>query len=102
MATEPGVDSPYAEAPAAIVGGKPTTPRKRTDHVFIGRARIQLIAGMIPVNLVNAIRVVGFDYGMSAQEVAERVVDGHLVLWETDLDLGLGSSPPKQMVAASP
>ncbi|MEE8523170.1 MAG: hypothetical protein V3T72_04505, partial [Thermoanaerobaculia bacterium] len=67
------------------------------------KARIQLIAGMIPVNLINAIRVVGFDYFMSAREVAERIVDGHLVLWETDLDLGLsGFPPPDRAVAASP
>ncbi len=36
MATVPGVDSPYAEEPAAVIGGKPTKPRKRTNHMFIG------------------------------------------------------------------
>ncbi len=54
------------------------------------KARIQLIAGMVPVNLIHEIKDVGFDYFMSAREVAEKVVEGHLVLWETDLDLGLG------------
>jgi hypothetical protein len=68
------------------------------------KARIELVAGMVPVNLVNEIKGVGFDYFMSAREVAERVVAGHLVLWETDLDLGLGEGPPmvRSTAAASP
>jgi hypothetical protein len=43
-------------------------------------ARVQLIAGMVPVNLVHEISSVGFDYGMSAREVAAEVVRGHMVL----------------------
>lgn len=31
---------------------------------------VRLIAGMVPINLVNEIKDVGFDYGMSAHEVA--------------------------------
>lgn len=42
---------------------------------------VRLIAAMVPVNLVAAIASVGFDYGLSAREVAKRVVDGHQVLW---------------------
>ena len=56
------------------------------------RAELAIVAGMIPVNLVDAIQGVGFDYFMSAQEVAQRVVDGHLVLWQTHIDLGLGDA----------
>ena len=44
--------------------------------------RIQLIAGMVPVNLVHEISDVGFDYGMSAKQIAKGVVDGHLVIQE--------------------
>ena len=81
----------YRIKPAALTGKGPYT------------ARVQLIAGMVPVNLINEIKGVGFDYFMSAREVAEKVVEGHLVLWETDLDLGLGSpKKPRQAVAASP
>jgi hypothetical protein len=36
MGLEPGRPSGFAEAPAAIVGGVPTKPRKRTNHMFIG------------------------------------------------------------------
>lgn len=44
--------------------------------------RVQLIAGMVPVNLVHEISSVGFDYGMSAKQVAKGVVDGHLLVHE--------------------
>jgi nitrate/TMAO reductase-like tetraheme cytochrome c subunit len=37
MGREPGrPDSGFAQAPAAVVGGVPTKPRKRTNHMFIG------------------------------------------------------------------
>lgn len=42
--------------------------------------RVQLVSAMVPVNLVHEISSVGFDYGLSAKEVAERVVRGHTVL----------------------
>ncbi|MEP3479070.1 MAG: multiheme c-type cytochrome [Fuerstiella sp.] len=45
--------------------------------------RIQLIAGMVPVNLVHEISDVGFDYGMSARQIAQGVVNGHLVVRES-------------------
>jgi len=44
--------------------------------------RVQLVAGMVPINLVHEISSVGFDYHLSAKEIAERVVKGHLVLHE--------------------
>jgi hypothetical protein len=57
------------------------------------QATIELVAGMVPVNLVHEIQGVGFDYFMSPREVAERVVDGHQVLARRELvlsDLGSG------------
>lgn len=44
--------------------------------------RVQLIAGMVPVNLVHEISGAGFDYYMSAQKIANEIVEGHLVLYE--------------------
>jgi hypothetical protein len=44
--------------------------------------QVQLISGMVPVNLVNDIQTVGFDYGMSPRQVADNIVAGHLVLHE--------------------
>ncbi len=64
------------------------------------KARVQLVAGMIPVNLLNEIKGVGFDYFLSARQIAEKVVAGHLVLWEADLDLGPESSSPRKTVAS--
>ena len=45
-------------------------------------AVVKLLAGMVPVNLVHAIQEVGFDYGMSAQEVAHEITTRHTLLWE--------------------
>ncbi|MEZ5940189.1 MAG: multiheme c-type cytochrome [Planctomycetaceae bacterium] len=44
--------------------------------------RAQLIAGMVPVNLIHEISSVGFDYCMSPKEVADAVVDGHMILYQ--------------------
>ena len=54
-------------------------------------ANIKIIAGMVPVNLINEIKDVGFDYDLSAREVAEAVVAGHLVLWERQVALEKGN-----------
>lgn len=51
------------------------------------QARVKLITGMVPVNLVHAIMGVGFDYGMTPREVADAVVAGHEVLWDQTIDL---------------
>ncbi len=58
-------------------------------------ATIQLKAAMVPVNLINEIRDVGFDYGMSARDVADALVHGHIirnpddtfarVIWDPDM-----------------
>ncbi|MEZ6186082.1 MAG: multiheme c-type cytochrome [Planctomycetota bacterium] len=39
-------------------------------------ARVRLVSGMVPVNLVDVISEVGFDYGMSPRDVAIGVVNG--------------------------
>ena len=69
-------------------------------------AKIQLIAGMVPINLVDAISLVGFDYGMSARDVARGVLlgqalgpegylkdilSGHVVLEECELAIDVES-----------
>jgi nitrate/TMAO reductase-like tetraheme cytochrome c subunit len=51
------------------------------------RLRVELIAGMVPVNLIGAIQHVGFDYGMSPREVADAVVEGHRILWEREIEI---------------
>ena len=42
---------------------------------------------MIPVNLVNAIKGVGFDYSMSARDISEGLVAGHQVIWERQVKI---------------
>ncbi|MEL6962646.1 MAG: multiheme c-type cytochrome [Pseudomonadota bacterium] len=45
-------------------------------------ATVRLNSQMVPVNLITAVQRVGFDYGMSAKEVADAVVAGADILWE--------------------
>src|SRR5207237_75048 len=48
---------------------------------------VQLKAAMVPVNLVNEIRKVGFDYNMSARQIADNLVAGHQIIWEREATL---------------
>ena len=56
------------------------------------KAVVQLKAAMVPVNLINEIRGVGFDYNMSARNIAENLVHGYVdkegkvVIWNPDSD----------------
>jgi len=47
----------------------------------------QLISGMVPVNLIREIAPAGFDYDLTAKEVASRVVRGHQILHEQRMTL---------------
>jgi hypothetical protein len=51
MGTEPGRPSGYATAPAAVVGGTPTQPRKRTNHMFVGPDYPIIHPGLFPHNV---------------------------------------------------
>jgi hypothetical protein len=46
------------------------------------RVTARFLAGMVPVNLVQEISDVGFDYGLSPRVIADRIVAGHLVIHE--------------------
>ena len=50
---------------------------------------VQLKAAMVPVNLLNEIRDVGFDYNMSARDVAENLVAGHQVVWQREVTIDM-------------
>ncbi len=50
MGLIPGKKSGYAEEPAAIVGGVPTKPRRRTNHTFVGPDYSIVNAGFFPHN----------------------------------------------------
>ena len=55
------------------------------------KAVVQLKAAMVPVNLVNRIKDVGFDYGLSARDIAEELVKGHEVIWEKEVTFNVDS-----------
>ena len=58
-------------------------------------AKIKLVLGMVPVNLIDDIKEVGFDYGMSPRDVAEGVLKGHVTLWERDVAFDVSSKDDK-------
>ncbi len=80
--------------------GRPVAARKHKHGIEVGGRRwakysidrsqltgcgpycvqVQMVAGMVPVNLIKAISIVGYDYGMSARDVADAVVAGHQVI----------------------
>ena len=80
--------------------GRPIGARKQKQNIEVGgkrwakyhidrsqltcngpySAQVDLVAGMVPVNLIHFIASAGFDYHMSAREVADAVVDGQMVL----------------------
>ena len=51
--------------------------------------RMQLIAGMVPVNLIHEISDVGFDYGLSPRTIADAVVAGHMVLYDRTAEVNV-------------
>ena len=71
-------------------GGRRWAPYRVKSSRLTGKppytANVKLIAGMLPVNLVDAIKDVGFDYGgLSPRAVADAIVASQLVLWERDV-----------------
>ncbi|MDF1755513.1 MAG: multiheme c-type cytochrome [Verrucomicrobiales bacterium] len=66
---------------------------------------VRLISQMVPVNLIKRISSVGFDYNLSAGEVARRVAFGHVVdtagnrkggavtIWQRQIQIGEGDEP---------
>lgn len=53
------------------------------------KIKVELVAQMIPVHLITAIKESGFDYSMSPKELAEGVVGGASVLWTEETSLTL-------------
>lgn len=56
------------------------------------RVHVELKSGMIPVNLVTEIQVVGFDYNLSPRQVADAVKDGHMTLWNKEVEVNLNGA----------
>jgi hypothetical protein len=61
-----------------------------TGHSAPFTAHIELVAGMIPVNLVAEIKDIGFDYNMSARDVAKGVLAGYMTIVDRKVDMKRG------------
>jgi hypothetical protein len=49
------------------------------------RLNIKLVAGQLPPHLINAIAGAGFEYGLSARTLGNKLVDLYRVLWEKNV-----------------
>lgn len=49
---------------------------------------VRFVAQMVPVNLIAEIQHVGFDYGMSAKEIADKVVAGAHTVFARSFEIG--------------
>jgi len=49
------------------------------------KANIKLVAGQLPPHLINAISGVGFEYGLTARDIGDKLVELYRVLWERDV-----------------
>ncbi len=68
---------------------------------------LKFISQMMPVHLTWDVSGVGFDYGLSAKEVADRIVKGAMVLWELNIVLDkksgvLDLTPTEDQIMNSP
>ena len=78
----------YGIPPNGVRTASYRVPAKTLKGNAAYRVTVQLKAAMVPVNLIDAIKGVGFDFNMSARQIADRVVAGHEVLWEKTLVIG--------------
>jgi hypothetical protein len=62
-------------------------PRSKLTGNWPYVARVRFITGMVPIHLVHAIRSVGFDFGMTPREVADKIVAGRQVVWDEQIVL---------------
>ena len=84
MGKEPGKASGYDIAPAAIVGGKPTKPRRITNHMFAGPDYSVIHPGIFPHNSdaadIATIREwLTYDYkaGWGTEEFEDNIPEGY-------------------------
>ena len=65
-------------------------PLEQTGQNAPYTAQIELVAQMVPANLIHEISFMGFEYGMSARDVADAVVAGAQVVWRREVVLEAG------------
>ena len=73
--------APYEVEAKALTGEKPY------------KVNFKFVTQMVPINLVGDIAPAGFDYNMSAKEIAREVIEKAQILWDKTIVL-----PPKPIV----
>ena len=90
MGPVPGLPSEYPPSPAAVVGGQPTRPARRTNHMFAGPDDPLVHPGIFPHDLeameyVTPLEWAGFDtqagWGTEAFEANEPDPSGFPEVW---------------------
>ncbi len=66
------------------------------------RINVKLMAAMVPVNLVLEIADMGFDYHMTAEDVIQALVAGHMTLWDKTVTVALDGEKPAFDLAGTP
>jgi len=77
-------------------------PASQLGHNGPYTINVKLIAQAVPVNLIAAIQSVGFDYGMSPKEIANRVVQGADTLYEKKITVRIPGADGKQAADDAP
>jgi hypothetical protein len=95
------------ERESSILVGRPISARKQKNSIeplgerwghyeihksqLTGRTpytvHVEIKAAMVPVNLINDIRTIGFDYNLSPAQITQNLILGHQVVWERDATL---------------
>lgn len=95
------------ERMSSILQGRPNAARKQKNNIeplgerwasyhispreLTGRAPytvdVQIKSAMVPVNLVNEVQGVGFDYGMTTKMIRDNLVAGHIIVAERQATL---------------
>jgi hypothetical protein len=95
------------EREADILVGRPISSRKqkqsieplgeRWGHYDVSKSQLtgcgpytvhaEIKTAMVPVNLVNDIRTIGFDYNLSPYQITQNLIAGHQVVWARDMVL---------------
>lgn len=66
------------------------------------KVHIKIRAGMVPINLVNEVKITGFDYNMSPRQVADAVRDGQVQLYDKEVSIELNGQKPTINLAELP
>ena len=73
---------PLGERWATYTVGKTELTGKSPYYVVV-----QLKSAMVPVNLVNEVKDVGFDYNLPVETIRQNLLAGHKVIWERKVKL---------------